>query len=95
MCMHMHMHMHRHMHMYVHVHVSHSKVWTTHTRGGEMGVVMGRDGRCDRSAFAHWAGERAGGVEGGRGVGGVLPRGEDARRKVAVSEGAVVEGAAR
>ena len=56
-----------------------------------MGVVMGRDGRCDRSAFAHWAGERAGGVEGERGVGGVLPRGEDARRKVAVSEGAVVE----
>ena len=55
----------------------------------------GTDGRYDRSICVCPLGERAGGVEGGGGVGGVVLRGEDVRWKVAVSEGGVVEGAAR
>ena len=38
----------------------------------------------DRSACAHWARGRAVLVEGGKGVGGVVLRGEDARGKAAV-----------
>jgi len=48
---------------------------------GEMGV--GRDGRViDLHLLT--LGERAGGVEGGKGVGGVVLRGEDARGKPSV-----------
>ena len=47
---------------------------------GEMGV--GRDGRVIDLHMCS-LGERAGGVEGVKGVGGVVLRGEDARGKVA------------
>ena len=44
---------------------------------------LGRDGRViDLHLLT--VGERAGGVEGGKGVGGVVLRGEDARGKAAV-----------
>jgi hypothetical protein len=48
---------------------------------GEMGV--GRDGRVIDLHMCS-LGERAGGVEGVKGVGGVVVRGEDARGKAAV-----------
>jgi hypothetical protein len=48
---------------------------------GEMGV--GRDGRVIDLHMCS-LGERAGGVEGVKGVGGVVLRGEDARGKAAV-----------
>ena len=35
-------------------------------------------------------GERAGGIEGGKGVGGVVLRGEDVRRKTAVDRASLV-----
>jgi hypothetical protein len=45
--------------------------------------VLGRDGRVIDSCMCS-LGERAGGVEGRKGVGGVVLRGEDARGKAAV-----------